>query len=191
MELRPVTPQQATGEAIQRAIAAERERCAKITEAIIATAEKSLEFARNDESWQWAMNEMTNVTNEHFSKAMDDFQSIPAAIRGGIAEQAASSPQGGFAQDGWGRYAARAANMTAQPRREWSIAQAEERARQIEDEFPGISFPDAWRTALLELTTGKRQDGITRILQGRAAVDRKLAGAPKYRRVKEVEVRYK
>ena len=50
---------------------------------------------------------------------------------------------------------------------EWSISQAEERARQIEDEFPGISFPDAWRTACLEMTTGKRQHGIARILQER------------------------
>ena len=49
---------------------------------------------------------------------------------------------------------------------EWSISQAEERARQIEDEFPGISFPDAWRTALCELRTGKRQNPLAQMLTG-------------------------
>jgi hypothetical protein len=73
----------------------ERERCARIAEVAVAEAGNQLAIARGDESWVFAMNEMTSDVNERFNAALDCFRDIPRRIRDDSAPMVVTLPEAG------------------------------------------------------------------------------------------------
>ncbi len=61
----------------------ERERCAKIAEAIIAEREDRHKSFSADESWQWAINEMSEEVNTAWCQSDALILDMPARIRSG------------------------------------------------------------------------------------------------------------
>lgn len=63
--------------------AAERERCAKIVESVIKERERMHEEFSEDESWQWAINEMREEVNTAWCQSDALILDIPIKIRSG------------------------------------------------------------------------------------------------------------
>ena len=70
--MRPVVVQ----DRIHNAVLAEREECAKLTDQITETMREILASLVDEESWQWALNEMTDEVNNKFRK----MQALPYSI---------------------------------------------------------------------------------------------------------------
>jgi riboflavin synthase alpha subunit len=61
---------------IERYVLAERERCAGIVDGAITQMRKIMDFLVNEESWQFALNEMSDDVNDKFRV----MQAIPYSI---------------------------------------------------------------------------------------------------------------
>jgi hypothetical protein len=64
------------------AVLAEREACAKIAEEVAAEVDAVMSEIVNDESWGWAMDEMSEDVNARWSAASRKWRTIAAKIRG-------------------------------------------------------------------------------------------------------------
>lgn len=68
---------------IDAAVAAERERCAKIAEGFSLEYQRALDSVSDDETWGWAMDEMSEQVNVRFFSVINKVRTLAAKIRSG------------------------------------------------------------------------------------------------------------
>ncbi len=68
---------------IDHAVNKERERCAKIADDARARYESLIASISDENTWQWAINEMSDAVNETWNKANRELLEIAAKIRSG------------------------------------------------------------------------------------------------------------
>lgn len=64
-------------------VAAERERCAKIADAVVAESEAKMKEIEGNETWQWSLNEMSESVNATFCESQQLLCGIAEKIRSG------------------------------------------------------------------------------------------------------------
>ena len=76
-----ITDGGAIAERIEAAEVAMREKCAKVADECVAEADCIMALFRDEESWQWALNEMTSDVNAHFGGFLLELRSVAVKIR--------------------------------------------------------------------------------------------------------------
>lgn len=77
----PDVPHSVMVSQIDAAVATERESCAKIAEQTTAEVDAAMAFLADDETWQWAMNEMSDEASAKWSSAEQKWREIADKIR--------------------------------------------------------------------------------------------------------------